>query len=120
MKNNVLKRLGLLTLVLWMLPLFMIVSCDNVKHESETKLTSGDFIYDVVTIDDCEYLQTYWSYGGYMAHKGNCSNPIHQKDTVYVYGVQVKYGTRDTIFNMYPIDSAKVAIEYLKSNTKNK
>ncbi len=119
MKNNVLKRLGLLTLVLWVLPLFMIVSC-NAKHEVETQLTSGDIKYDLITIDDCEYLKRYSSYGGYMAHKGNCSNPIHQKDTVYVYGVQIRYGTRDTIFNMYPIDSAKVAIEYLKSNTKNK
>jgi hypothetical protein len=43
-------------------------------------------------------------------------NPIHQKDTVYVYGVSIRYGTRDTIFQMYPIDSAEVAVGYLKSN----
>jgi len=35
-------------------------------------------------------------------------------DTVYVNAVQIRYGTRDTIFQMYPIDSAKVAAEYKK------
>jgi len=43
-------------------------------------------------------------------------NLIHQKDTVYVYGVSIRYGTRDTIFQMYLIDSAEVAVGYLKSN----
>ena len=43
-------------------------------------------------------------------------NLIHQNDTVYVYGVSIRYGTRDTIFQMYPIDSAEVAVGYLKSN----
>ena len=44
------------------------------------------------------------------------SNLIYQNDTVYVYGVSIRYGTRDTIFQMYPIDSAEVAVGYLKSN----
>ena len=46
------------------------------------------------------------------------SNLIYQNDTdtVYVYGVSIRYGTRDTIFHMYPIDSAEVAVGYLKSN----
>ena len=43
-------------------------------------------------------------------------NRIYQNDTVYVYGVSIRYGTRDTIFQMYPIDSAEVAVGYLKSN----
>ena len=43
-------------------------------------------------------------------------NLIYQNDTVYVYGVSIRYGTRDTIFQMYPIDSAEVAVGYLKSN----
>ena len=30
--------------------------------------------------------------------------------------VQIRYGTRDTIFEMYPIDSAEVAVGYLKTN----
>ena len=43
-------------------------------------------------------------------------NRIYQNDTVYVYGVSIRYGTRDTIFQMHPIDSAEVAVGYLKSN----
>lgn len=34
-------------------------------------------------------------------------------DTVYINAVQIRYGTRDTVFQMYPIDSAKVAAEYI-------
>ena len=41
-------------------------------------------------------------------------NHIPQSDTVYIYGVSMRYGTRDTVFHMYPIDSAEVAVGFLK------
>lgn len=52
--------------------------------------------YDVITIDGCKYLQ-YGTSFGYLeiTHKGDCSNSIHYQ---------------------YPIDSAEVAIGYLRSN----
>ena len=38
--------------------------------------------YDVIEIDGCEYIvySEEHGYGGYafMAHKGNCKNPIHK------------------------------------------
>lgn len=38
--------------------------------------------HDVIIIDSCEYIvfQRRSGYGGYgyMAHKGNCKNPIHE------------------------------------------
>ena len=37
--------------------------------------------HQVITIDDCEYIVYKTSYGhtgtGFMAHKGNCKNPVH-------------------------------------------
>lgn len=37
-------------------------------------------------------------------------------DTVFIPEVRIRYGTRDTIYVMYPIDSAEVSVGYLKSN----
>jgi len=117
MKNKrFLKRLGILTLVLWMLPFFMVVSCEVPQHDVTKSIKNGDITYNVIEIDECEYILKYRDRGAMIAHKGNCANPIHQKDTVYIYGVQIRYGTRDTIFNMYPIDSAEIAIGYLRTN----
>jgi len=83
--------------------IFLITSCNqnNLKER-----------YTTIKLEDCEY----WSSYNHFGHKGNCPNPIHQKDTTYIYGVQIRYGTIDTIFTMYPIDSNKVTLEYTKSN----
>ena len=83
--------------------IFLITSCNqnNLKER-----------YTTINLEDCEY----WSSYNHFGHKGNCPNPIHQKDTTYIYGVQIRYGTIDTIFTMYPIDSNKVTLEYTKSN----
>jgi len=47
------------------------VNVDNIKNN-----------YDVIEIEGCEYIvyTEYHGYGGYgfMAHKGNCNNPIHK------------------------------------------
>lgn len=56
---------------------------DNLEHQSEALIHSievGDL--EVLTIEGCEYLVYKEGDGpnhayGYMAHKGNCSNPIH-------------------------------------------
>ena len=90
------------------------VSCIN---DNRTGIEStGGFEYKIEVIDGCEYIQQSVGSRSVLAHKGNCSNLIHQKDTVHVYGVSIRYGTQDTIFEVYPIDSAEVAIGYLKSN----
>lgn len=50
---------------------------------------TGETLYSIEIIDDCEYLKRYEGYNsGYsFSHKGNCKNPIHYKvihDTIYV------------------------------------
>ncbi len=40
---------------------------------------------EIITVDNCEYLiyredKDQNSAYGFMAHKGNCSNPVHQCD----------------------------------------
>ncbi len=34
--------------------------------------------YDIIEIEDCQYIKINSGYGGWMAHKGNCNNPIHK------------------------------------------
>ena len=56
--------------------LVALTSCNN-QHTPSGK---GDF--ETIVIEDCEYLirDTYFGNAGYgfMAHKGNCKNPIHK------------------------------------------
>ena len=33
--------------------------------------------YEVIIIEGCQYVFMLNGYAGYMAHKGNCNNPIH-------------------------------------------
>ena len=55
----------------------------KLEHETEETIHSmeeGDV--EIISIDGCEYIVYKESEGanhayGYMAHKGNCANPIH-------------------------------------------
>ena len=61
----------------------------ELEHQTEEiihKIQEGDL--EILTIDNCEYI-VFKDYKGsnhgfgYMAHKGNCSNPIHvYRDTI--------------------------------------
>jgi hypothetical protein len=33
--------------------------------------------YDILMIDNCQYIKIHRASQGYMAHKGNCTNSIH-------------------------------------------
>ena len=54
----------------------------NIKAVSERVGNDIEKYYDVVEIDGCEYIVYKNSYGhtgsGYMSHKGDCKNPIHE------------------------------------------
>jgi hypothetical protein len=57
-----------------------MVGCGD-KPEGEREEKSG---YNILIIDSCEYIEVSHSLGTQYAyysltHKGNCSNPIHQK-----------------------------------------
>lgn len=73
--------------------LLILMSCEQPKtieedteleHSTENQIRAiekGDV--EIITIDDCEYIifkeTTGANHGfGYMSHKGNCINPIHQ------------------------------------------
>lgn len=91
----------------------LVVLLTACEEPSKTLPDSKDE-YNTLILEGCEYWVV--DFGKQMAHKGNCSNSIHKPDTVYINAVQIRYGTRDTIFTMYPIDSAEVAVGYLKSS----
>ena len=86
----------------------LIVGCE----QPSTTLSDMSDDYNTLIIENCEY----WLSDNEIqfSHKGNCPNHIPQSDTVYIYGVSMRYGTRDTVFHMYPIDSAEVAVGFLK------
>jgi hypothetical protein len=84
MKNQFLK--------LFIIVSFLISGCkqesskdedSKLEHETEETIHSikqGDV--EIILIDGCEYIVYKEAEGanhayGYMAHKGNCSNPIH-------------------------------------------
>lgn len=90
--------------------MFIITSCEEPSRE----LPNCADDYNTLVLEDCEYWVE--DNGRQFSHKGNCPNSIHKKDTVWLNSVQIRYGTRDTIFTMYPIDSAEIAVGYLKSN----
>ena len=50
-------------------------------HDHESQV--GDFHYDVIEIDGCEYIKACNGYDGYLSHKGDCKNPIHQYNQIY-------------------------------------
>ena len=61
----------------------------ELEHKTEEvihNIPEGDL--EILTIDNCEYIVFKDNKGsnhgfGYMAHKGNCSNPIHlYRDTI--------------------------------------
>ena len=60
-------------------------SCSDqgfMTSEDNTKLEVLKKNYKVVVLDGCEYITYDYSAGysgyGYLAHKGNCSNPYHK------------------------------------------
>ena len=71
---------------------FMLFSCEQqTKIEEDTSLEHGteetiqsikEGDVEIISVDGCQYIvfkeekDTNHAYG-YMAHKGNCSNPIH-------------------------------------------
>ncbi len=82
----------------WFIPILIsfialcVISCETPPVEEDCEieqqgesifstLERGDF--EIMTIDSCEYLVVTEDYGhaqkgfGFMAHKGNCSNPVH-------------------------------------------
>lgn len=70
---------------------FIVISCGpngnggEIRFAGETRAVSENALktgYQTVEIEGCEYIfyseQQGYSGFGFMAHKGNCKNPIHQ------------------------------------------
>lgn len=62
--------------------LFLIALASSCSRGDRLKNTNEFSRYEIIKIDNCEYINWGVSYG-YMniTHKGNCSNPIHQFNT---------------------------------------
>ena len=70
MKN--LKSIPAKAIICYLL-LYTVVSCDEPISKRDD-IGQG---FDVIEIDSCQYIYSTKGYGGYLAHKGNCKNPIH-------------------------------------------
>jgi hypothetical protein len=82
-----------------------LTSCSDDRMDANSNQLGQQetVLMKTVEHDGCEYVKRVDYNRGFMAHKGNCKNPIHDCSHVVVYK------------NM-PIDSAEIAIGYLKSN----
>ncbi len=80
-----------------MLTLLLIVGCENRDANPETNISmgeiheEGEYHFTVILIDNCEYLMLMMDRNqphegfGFMAHKGNCRNPVH------IYNPDIEY-----------------------------
>jgi hypothetical protein len=60
----------------------MLESCSEPKGYKETKVYNIDTLdtdYVIYVIDSCEYIVFYSGSSTWGSHKGNCSNPIHNR-----------------------------------------
>jgi hypothetical protein len=60
----------------------MLESCSEPKGHKETKVYNIDTLdtdYVIYVIDSCEYIVFYSGSSTWGSHKGNCSNPIHNR-----------------------------------------
>ena len=60
----------------------MLESCSEPKKHKETKVYNIDTLdtdYVIYVIDSCEYIVFYSGSSTWGSHKGNCSNPVHNR-----------------------------------------
>ncbi len=52
---------------------------EDIKRKPVIELLQRDYDlkYDIIEIDGCEYIRTYFDRSVSLTHKGNCKNPIH-------------------------------------------
>jgi len=59
------------------LVLMMVITSCNRPQDGKPIMSSEGHDFEIITVDGCEYLERFAGYGGFLAHKGNCSNSIH-------------------------------------------
>ena len=61
----------------------LMVSCSSREKQKEVRTYNVDSLphtdYSIYVIDSCEYIVFYGGSSTWGSHKGNCSNPIHNK-----------------------------------------
>ena len=74
----VIAIIGLLSAILIPVIMGSTSSSNNLKGTiNNNKIVIGGFTYQVVTIDDCQYLKG--SHNNAITHKGDCINDIHKR-----------------------------------------
>jgi len=59
----------------------LFTSCGDRTPITPTIKNNYGGIYHIDIVDGCEYLYRTKGHIGFMAHKGNCNNPIHIYNT---------------------------------------
>ena len=61
----------------------MMVGCSSREKQKEVHTYNVDSLsntdYSIYIIDSCEYIVFYGGSSSWGSHKGNCSNPIHNR-----------------------------------------
>jgi hypothetical protein len=74
------KNTPLLILIFAALIIFIATSCEDRVHDSSQPTELSDVKdVEVMVYDNCEYVVAGRGKYQWGAHKGNCSNPIHER-----------------------------------------
>ena len=81
-KKTMLRLFWTIVFIISMMIMTMMVGCASRTKDKEVKVYNIDTLntdYVIYVIDSCEYIVFYSGSSSWGSHKGNCSNPVHNR-----------------------------------------
>ena len=81
-QKTMLRLFWTIVFIISMMIMTMMVGCASGTKDKEVKVYNIDTLntdYVIYVIDSCEYIVFYSGNSTWGSHKGNCSNPIHNR-----------------------------------------
>ncbi len=81
-QKTMLRLFWTIVFIISMMIMTMIVGCASRTKDKEVKVYNIDTLntdYVIYVIDSCEYIVFYNGSSSWGSHKGNCSNPMHNR-----------------------------------------
>ena len=83
-KKVMLRLFWAIVFIISMMIMTMMVGCSERQKQKEVGVYNVDTLshinYSIYIIDSCEYIIFYGGSSTWGSHKGNCSNPIHERN----------------------------------------
>jgi hypothetical protein len=81
-QKTMLRLFWTIVFIISMMIMTMMVGCASRTKDKEVKVYNIDTLntdYVIYVIDSCEYIVFYNGSSSWGSHKGNCSNPVHNR-----------------------------------------